>query len=307
MGNSYDFGARMYNSQLGRWLALDPLAAKYPGLSPYNFVANTPIQAKDPDGRVIIFINGLWGKPNNVGIGGTVSYWGQKWIDRVQDRIGDHASPIYLDGALGGTKNMAGNLYNVNRIEAGRHDGYMMAEGLIANLKRDKNGFITETIKIVTNSMGTAYGRGYTTGVYEWVADENMRRTEYNNRLTGAIRSVNARLEEGSITPSTATRLIGELGPPKQPVPYFKFEIGVDLDAHNVDWADPNIEGNYYMISNESDRNFFELHLTKPKHVNGALRLGLKQDGTSEMRTHHSHGAPASLFPRSTAEDPNPR
>src|SRR5690554_5753647 len=52
-GNSYDFGARLYDSRLGRWLSIDPLASKYPGLSPYNFVANTPIQAIDPDGQYI--------------------------------------------------------------------------------------------------------------------------------------------------------------------------------------------------------------------------------------------------------------
>jgi RHS repeat-associated protein len=50
-GNSYDFGARMYDSRLGRWLSIDPLAAKYPSMSPYNFVANSPILYTDPDGK----------------------------------------------------------------------------------------------------------------------------------------------------------------------------------------------------------------------------------------------------------------
>src|SRR5690554_5697315 len=57
-GNSYDFGARMYDPRVMRWLTRDPLEDKYPYLSPYNFVANSPIQAFDPDGRYIIFING---------------------------------------------------------------------------------------------------------------------------------------------------------------------------------------------------------------------------------------------------------
>ena len=38
-GNSYDFGARMQDPRLGRWLSIDPLAAKYPAFSPYSFVA----------------------------------------------------------------------------------------------------------------------------------------------------------------------------------------------------------------------------------------------------------------------------
>ncbi|WP_262895831.1 HNH/endonuclease VII fold putative polymorphic toxin, partial [Aureivirga marina] len=50
-GNSYDFGARMLNSRIGRWFARDPLEAKFPGFSPYNFVLNKPLILTDPDGR----------------------------------------------------------------------------------------------------------------------------------------------------------------------------------------------------------------------------------------------------------------
>gem|GEM_PF-2385338 len=53
-GTAYDFGARLYDSRLGRWMAVDPLAGKYPDLSTYSFVMNTPISAMDPDGRDII-------------------------------------------------------------------------------------------------------------------------------------------------------------------------------------------------------------------------------------------------------------
>jgi RHS repeat-associated protein len=35
-GGHYDFGARIYDSRIGRWLALDPLMKKYPNLSPYQ-------------------------------------------------------------------------------------------------------------------------------------------------------------------------------------------------------------------------------------------------------------------------------
>jgi|GEM_PF-4929178 len=37
-----------------RWYSVDPLASKYPGMSPYNFVANNPIIYIDPDGKDII-------------------------------------------------------------------------------------------------------------------------------------------------------------------------------------------------------------------------------------------------------------
>ena len=45
------FGARYYNSDLSIWLSVDPLADKYPGLSPYTYCANNPVKLVDPDGR----------------------------------------------------------------------------------------------------------------------------------------------------------------------------------------------------------------------------------------------------------------
>jgi RHS repeat-associated protein len=48
---AYDFGARIYNSRIGRWLSVDPSAYKYVGWSPYNFVLDNPIKYIDPDGR----------------------------------------------------------------------------------------------------------------------------------------------------------------------------------------------------------------------------------------------------------------
>ena len=51
----YDFGARMYDARLGRWLSRDPLERKYASLSPYNFVANSPLMFVDPNGEYFDF------------------------------------------------------------------------------------------------------------------------------------------------------------------------------------------------------------------------------------------------------------
>lgn len=50
-GNSYDFGARMYDPRVGRWFATDPLAHKYPFLSPYLYSGNSPILFTDYNGE----------------------------------------------------------------------------------------------------------------------------------------------------------------------------------------------------------------------------------------------------------------
>ena len=50
-GNSVDFGARIYDPRLGRFLSLDPRIRDFPDLSPFAFAANIPIRYVDVDGE----------------------------------------------------------------------------------------------------------------------------------------------------------------------------------------------------------------------------------------------------------------
>lgn len=156
-GNSYDFGNRQYDPRLGRWMSLDPLKALYPSMSPYCYAGNTPIAAYDPDGRLILFVNGY-----TSGCVAGRGYWSEakkysqnpepnQFIDAAMEYFGDSnvdddVSFINGEGAWYSTAS--------SRQAAGR-------EYVKNNLESIKASLVSgETIKIVTHSMGGAYAEG---------------------------------------------------------------------------------------------------------------------------------------------------
>lgn len=146
-------------NQLLRWLSVDPLSKDYPSISPYAFVANNCINAIDPDGRKIIFVNGYYNtgdgtmpkwmsdRAGNVGYRG---YWGDdKFIAGAQKFFGNEKELTgFVDGR--GSWNSTGS----ERFDA----GYAYAK---ANLSTITEGMVKgETVKIVSHSMGGAYAEG---------------------------------------------------------------------------------------------------------------------------------------------------
>jgi len=49
-GGDYDFGARIYDSRIAKFLSIDPLMSVYAWQTPYAFAANCPITCSDEDG-----------------------------------------------------------------------------------------------------------------------------------------------------------------------------------------------------------------------------------------------------------------
>jgi len=50
-GNQQDYGMRIYDPRLGRFLSVDPITFNYPELTPYQFASNTPVMGVDLDGK----------------------------------------------------------------------------------------------------------------------------------------------------------------------------------------------------------------------------------------------------------------
>ncbi len=47
------YGSRYYSSELSIWNSTDPMADKYPSITPYNYCANNPVKLIDPNGDTI--------------------------------------------------------------------------------------------------------------------------------------------------------------------------------------------------------------------------------------------------------------
>ena len=61
-----DYGARMYDPAIARWMSVDPLAEKYYPMGGYGYCAGSPVNLIDPDGRIVRLANNYAGGIENI-------------------------------------------------------------------------------------------------------------------------------------------------------------------------------------------------------------------------------------------------
>ncbi len=98
----YDYGARWYDPVLARWHSIDPLADKYPDVSPYVYCNNNAVNAVDLDGRKIVIVGN---RPQRMSV-----------LTQLQmltnDKLGVRRSDGMVVILAKGTKNMDKKLVN---------------------------------------------------------------------------------------------------------------------------------------------------------------------------------------------------
>ena len=83
----YDYHARLYDPAIGRMLQIDPKASKYSPMTPYNYVANSPLNFVDPDGKDFrLIINKQEDGTYQITVQSTVHVYGK---DASKDRVAE--------------------------------------------------------------------------------------------------------------------------------------------------------------------------------------------------------------------------
>ena len=175
----YYYGARYYDPRVSLWISTDAEELKYPSVNSYCYVTNNPIKIKDPDGRYILFINGLrlfYGNTDQVpSMGGykihkqdVYKYWSceKNNFGRKNVNIAGYYQNVYKDKNVGFTSGSSKWNSSANyRFRQGR------AKAVLFH-KMVQNGDILlkpgETIKIISHSQGGAHAAGFATELMKY-------------------------------------------------------------------------------------------------------------------------------------------
>jgi RHS repeat-associated protein len=166
-GNSLDFGARIYDSRLGRWMSMDKFTGLYKSLSPFCFGANSPVSVSDKDGNILRDQAGNIIATDNGQV--RADYNSQETTDAAGNRIKT-------------TTVLVGRAITIYANDGSPHSAMIVNDVVQTTAITDKNGNSSAPIIRHSNSLGVAeYSEsdchGYTiTGAQDqiWVNNEDM-------------------------------------------------------------------------------------------------------------------------------------
>ena len=131
-----DFGARQYCPHLCRWTTPDPLADKYPSVSPYAYCNSNPVNFVDPDGKAVYYSRkGDFLASDNVD-DGIIYLVNDKYLN-----ITDYSAALVRDSFPDGFEEVGGLIIQ-RRFEEGSN--YTVSEFETVGVDPEVTGFILE-------------------------------------------------------------------------------------------------------------------------------------------------------------------
>jgi RHS repeat-associated protein len=290
----YDFGARIYDSRLGRWLAVDPLAAKYPNQSPYTFTLNSPVIFKDPDGNdvVVAFTGGPTGggktlKPEDAGTTGKIVLNAKK--EAMARGIEFDGTVIAPGWTSGSAVENAMSFIRDNYVEGEKLIIYGYSYGgdfavELAN-KLNEEGIVVDLMITVDASDGPAQNSTVNTEIPDNVkVNRNIYQTNdsgpsSSSRSSGATSSSSSNSSGSSSSDSGTSNSPGSNGGPNTAADPSKTRVsnynvtGAGVTHGNID--EKSLENN-----SKSINNFMSTSPT-PQPSSTTSRAGAGTEGTS--------------------------
>ena len=133
-GNSVNYKYRMHDPRLGRFFAVDPLAASYPYNSPYAFSENRVIDAIELEGLEKVLVVDQDERPDDDGTSGE-TYTGDLYY--LNEETGDVFGP-YEGSTYPNSKSNTDNSTNYNTVNTGTYN-YNNATGHKGSTKKGLN------------------------------------------------------------------------------------------------------------------------------------------------------------------------